>query len=394
MSTFEIVLINPNTIQALNPYSSEFDEELKKCTKVVSVTNETFMEIVCKHLKMNEAENDFMGDTELCYETPDRKIYEFCHIDIVENQIESRGKNVLASQLCYLHKEIDGPVALFGYKVSVGTGTPTSISIGYNEIKEIMINKFMHTGVYVHSSGNMAEFTFHNDMNVLNQENQKPDLIPRLRDISMLLKTGSFFEFSVYKYNLIIVTPLIECNDNDKGNFDSYPTSKVISLFLNKMIAKGDFIVLCKVAQNDYINFSINELKQMVYLYDQKDLKSKDTVNEKVGEIKVVKNKHMILYNKFKEYRNGKKISELMKDNVFNSFVNETFEKFKENIKYKDTIFNVQVFKELKDKAEKKMKKKEMLDKLLKDKGLTVSEEIDIDVAEDALPDLEDKNSD
>lgn len=359
MSTFKIILINPNKIQALNPYSPEFDAELKKYTSIKQVDDKTFMETIVKHLQMDKTENEFMGDTELCYETFDKKIYEFCCVDITEK----RGDNMLASHLSCLHKKIDGPVVLFGYKVN-SIGIPVNISVGYDELKEILINKYIHTGVYIHESGNMIEFTYHNDLNVFNQQNQKPELIPRLGDIAELLKSGTYFNFSVYKYNLVVVVPNIPENEDGKIN-------KVISLFLNKMIAKGNFIILHKVAQNDYTNFSINELKQMVYLYNQKDLKSKDTINEKINNIKVVKNKYMILHNKFKELNKNS-----LDNNSFNKFVNDTFNIFKDNIKYKNTIFNKHVFKEL----EKKAKKKEKLDEFLKNKDLIISEEIEINV--------------
>lgn len=380
MSNFEIVLINPNNIQILNPYSSEFDNELKKISKVVNVTDNTLMEIVGEHLEMNKEENNFMGDTELCYETSDKKIYELCHIDIIENKIESRGENVLASQLCCIHRKMDGPVVLFGYKISLKTGIPINISVGYNELKEILINKYMHKGVYIHNSGNMIEFTYHNDLNILNQENQQnSDLVPRLKDIAGLIKTGLFYELSLYKYNLILIVPLVQ-----DMNIDSLPTNKIITLFLNKTICKGDFIILSKVAKNDYTNFSIKELKKMVYLYDQKNLKSKDTKNEKVGDIKVVKNKYMILYNKFKEYRNTRKVSELMNNDMFHKFINETYEKFENNLECKDTILNTQIYNELNSNNKEKKDKQDFVDNFLKDKGYAISEEINIDVADES----------
>ena len=293
MSNFEIILIEPNSIEIIDPFSLKFHEELLKCTKIVQVNNKTLMEKIGDHLKMNDT-GDFMGNTELCYETNDKKIYEICYIDIIENKIEPRGENILASQLSCVHKKIDGPVALFGYKVNIKTGLPVNISVKYDELKDILINKFMHKGVYIHSSNSMIEFTFYNDLNVLIPENQTKELQPRLKDISMLLKTGIFFEFSVYTYNLIIVTPKLEYD-----NLNTYPTNKIISLFLDKLIAKGDFIIFCKISQNDYTNFSIKELKQMVYLYNNKNLKTDETKIDKIDNIQVIKNKHMLLYNKF-----------------------------------------------------------------------------------------------
>lgn len=377
MNNFSIILIDSNNLEILNPTLDQFNEELEKIAKIVTVNPETFIEIIGKHLQMDQTykEIEFMGTTEMCYETYDKKIYEFCHIDIIENQIETRGNNVLAGKLSYIHKKIDGPVVLFGYKINLKTGLAENIDMNFNDLKDILLNKFFHQGVYVHNSGNMCEFTFHNDLNVLNKQNQKPDLIPRLKDISLLLKSGTFFEFSIYKYNLIIVTPYF-------SEYSGVNTNKIVTIFLNKMIAKGDFIILNKISENDYTNFSIKEFKQMVYLYDDKDLKSEDILNEKVNGLQVIKNRHMILYNKFKKYKSHKqiKVNELLNDNIFLEWINKIFEQIEKKLS-NDGIFNMEVYNELKNNVKKDTEKQKILDAFLKDKNITISQDIEIDIS-------------
>ena len=166
MKNFSIILIDPNNLQILNPTHSKFNEELDKIAKMVTVNQETFIKQIGEHLQMDQIDKELMGDTELCYETYDKKIYEFCYIDIMENKIEPRGNNILASQLACVHKKIDGPVALFGYKINIKTGLAENMNITFNDLKDILLNKFFHQGIYVHSSGNMCEFIYHNNLKI------------------------------------------------------------------------------------------------------------------------------------------------------------------------------------------------------------------------------------
>ena len=108
MNTFKVILIEPNNLSVFNPNLPEFDREIEKFVKVVTVNDETYVPTVCNFLQ--DKDEDYMNNTVLCHETYNKKIYELCYVDNVSNNIKSRGDNILASQLCYVHKKIDGKV--------------------------------------------------------------------------------------------------------------------------------------------------------------------------------------------------------------------------------------------------------------------------------------------
>ena len=333
MKTFKVILIEPNNLSVFNPNLPEFDREIEQFVKVETVNQETFIPIVCNFLQNKD--EDYMNDTILCHETYNKKIYELCYVDNVSNGINSRGDNILASQLCYVHKKIDGKVALLGSKVNLETGLPECIDVDISVLKKILLKKYFHKGIYVHHSGNMIDFIYHNNnFNVLNDENKKEGLQPHLQDIFLLIKNGLHYEYSIFKYNLVIIVP---------QEYKNEPCNKIISMLVyddnKKLEAKGNFIILNKVAENEYVDISIKELKQMVYLYKNKNLTVQDVSNEtqailnKETKIEKVKNRYMVLYNKFKEYRKDNKISEML--NNFNEYVKNNYS----IIEYK-SIFN------------------------------------------------------
>lgn len=371
MKNFNIILIKPNNLKTFNPYSSEFDNEISNYIEIKTVDDYSFIENLITHLKLsnnNEKEKekneyDYTGDTDICYET-EKYVYEICHVDKLENQIESRGDNVLSSQLTLLHKTIDGPSILYGYKINK-KGVAENININKDTIKEILINKFFHKGIYIHTSGNMCEFTYHNDLNVFNEQNQIEELLPRLQEIGNLIKTGLYYDYSIYKYNLVIIF------SNEYKNSD---INKILTVFLNNKIkdknipAKGNFIILNKVAKNDYTNITINEFKKIVYCYKDKDLKSEDTKIEKIDNLYVIKNRFVILNNRFKKYK--KKLED------FNDFINKTFNEFILD----NNIFNKYILDEIKNKNNEKQKIQEQLGDILKENKLDISQELDINI--------------
>lgn len=318
----KILLINQNNLEITNPNTKEFDNELKKICNIIETKKDEFIGEVGKYLGLNDEKNDFIADTEICCETYDKKIYEICHIDIQQNNIKTRGNNNLASNLTYLYKKIDGPVILLGYQINLKTGIPENIDVDFNIIKNILVKKFLHKGIYIHYSNNMVEFNYHNNLNVFIEENK--EIIPRLTDIDNLIRNGVCFEFSIFKYNMMIIAQI-----KDYENIN-----KPMSLFLDKMLAKGNFIILHKISQNDYTDITIDEFKKMVYLYNNKILDENDTKEEKINNINVIKNKYMILDNKFSK----------IKTINFENYINIEFNKNKN--KY-IKIFNEELKKEL-----------------------------------------------
>jgi hypothetical protein len=250
----KIILIKPNDLFIMNPNSNEFDNELKNICEIIETNNDDFLGEIGKYLGLNDEKNDFIADTDICCETYDKKIYEICHLDIQQNNILPRGENILASNLVYLYKKIDGPVILLGYKINLKTGLPENISVDFNILKQILLKKFLHKGIYIHHSDNMVEFNFHNNLNVFIDENN--DIRERLTEIDNLIRKGVCFEFSLYKYNMMIIAQI---EDFDKIN-------KSMTLFLDKMLAKGNFIILHKISKNDYTDITI-EIKMLIKIY-------------------------------------------------------------------------------------------------------------------------------
>lgn len=170
----------------------------------------------------------------------------------------------------------------------------------------------------------MVEFNFHNNLNVFIDENKS--IMERIPDIDNLIRKGVCFEFSLYKYNMLIIAQ-IEDYDN---------INKSMTLFLDKMMAKGNFIILHKISENDYSDLTIDEFKKMVYLYDNKLITEEETKEEKINDISIIKNKYMILHNKFSKINNT---------NNFEKYINDEFDKNKN--KY-IKIFNDELKNELK----------------------------------------------
>ena len=130
-------------------------------------------------------------------------------------------------------------------KINLKTGLPENIDVDVSMLKQVLNDKFIHTGVYIHNSGNMIEFKFHNDLNVLNeQNNMNNDLFPHIHDIALLIKNGLYYEYSIFKYDLIIIIPRIE---KDK----TLPVNKLMTVFIEDSIAKGNFIIIQKISTND-----------------------------------------------------------------------------------------------------------------------------------------------
>ena len=316
----KIILINPNNLEITN--TKEFDNELKKICHIIETKEDEFIGEVGKFLGLNDEKNDFIADTEICCETYDKKVYEICHIDIQQNNITSRGENKLASNLTYLYRNIDGPVILLGYKINLNTKLPENIDVDFNILKDILVKKFLHKGIYIHYSNNMVEFNYHNNLNVFIEENKEN--MQRLPDIDNLIRNGVCFEFSIFKYNMMIIAQIKDYENINKS----------MSLFLDKMLAKGNFIILHKISQNDYTDITIDEFKKMVYLYNNKFLDENDTKEEKINDINVIKNKYIILDSKFNK----------IKAPNFENYINIEFDKNKN--KY-IKIFNEELKKEL-----------------------------------------------
>jgi hypothetical protein len=316
----KIILINPNNLEITN--TKEFDNELKKICHIIETKEDEFIGEVGKFLGLNDEKNDFIADTEICCETYDKKVYEICHIDIQQNNITSRGENKLASNLTYLYRNIDGPVILLGYKINLNTKLPENIDVDFNILKDILVKKFLHKGIYIHYSNNMVEFNYHNNLNVFIEENK--EIMQRLPDIDNLIRNGVCFEFSIFKYNMMIIAQIKDYENINKS----------MSLFLDKMLAKGNFIILHKISQNDYTDITIDEFKKMVYLYNNKILDENDTKEEKINDINVIKNKYIILDSKFNK----------IKAPNFENYINIEFDKNKN--KY-IKIFNEELKKEL-----------------------------------------------
>lgn len=319
----KIILIKPNNLSILNPNTNDFNDEINKICEIIETDDNNFLGEIGKYLGLNEEKNDFIADTYICSETYDKKIYEICHIDIQQNNITSRGENKLASNLTYLYKKIDGPVILLGYQIDLQTGLPKNINVDFSILKQILLKKFLHKGIYIHYSDNMVEFNFHNNLNIFIDENN--DIKERLVDIDNLIRKGVCFEFSLYKYNMMIIA---QVEDFDKIN-------KSMTLFLDKMLAKGNFIILHKISENDYTDITIDEFKKMVYLYNNKLLNDSDTKEEKINNINIIKNKYMILHNKFNKLNNYEE---------YENYINIEFNKNKD--KYKK-IFNEELKNEL-----------------------------------------------
>lgn len=337
--SFDIIVIYPNDIKNLNPESEEFNLSITECTQIVTTNNESFNECIIEHLNMyNENGSDLVGDTEVCDETVERKIFQFCYIDPFDNDgMKPQLYNKLASNLLYSQKRVTGTVVLFGCQI-IKNGTAKNISTNITDLKNILNRKFIHTGIYCHSSNKLLEFTFHNDMNIFNNHNQCESIRPRLPNIWELLKTGIYYEISIFKYNLVIVTPT--------NDYINEPSNKIISLLLNSMDARGSFIILHKITETEYYDITITELKKMVYLHkelingtniqesepltDLTDLTesviepvtnllteaeieskieaetnalAKQNNIEKIDGLVVIKNKYITLYNKYNKYK-------------------------------------------------------------------------------------------
>lgn len=318
----KILLIDPNNLEITNPNTKEFNNELQKICHIIETKEDEFIGEVGKYLGLNDEKNDFIADTEICCETSDKKVYEICHIDVQQNNITSRGNNKLASNLTYLYRNIDGPVVLLGYRINLNTKLPENIDVDVNTLKNILIKKFLHKGIYIHHSNNMVEFNYHNNLNVFIEENK--EIMQRLPDIDNLIRNGVCFEFSIFKYNMMIIAQIKDYENINKS----------MSLFLDKMLAKGNFIILHKISQNDYTDITIDEFKKMVYLYNNKILDENDTKEEKINDINLIKNKYIILDSKFNK----------IKETNFENYINIEFEKNKN--KY-IKIFNEELKKEL-----------------------------------------------
>lgn len=339
--SFDIILIEPNNLQSFDQYSDEFKECIKNVTKIETVTPDTFMDVVVKFIGME----NIMGDTELCHEDEKFRVYQFCYVD----DVEGRELNMLATQLSYKHRPIHGPVVLFGSKVT--SKLCKNISMDYNDLGHLLDNKYFHTGVYVHNSGRMCEFTFHNDLNVLNERNQTEELMPRLHDIADLIKNGIYFEYSLMRYTLVII-----------GKKNDLDVNKPITLLIKKLKAKGNYIILHKISQNDYTNITVKELKKLVFLYDV-DMLEEDTNIEKINGVDVCKNKYQIIYKKYKE--TGKKMNE------YEKFVETEYSKIENNID-NGLTFDEEMYKEMK----KQEKEENDVRDILKKDGIQVSENI------------------
>jgi hypothetical protein len=375
MKNFKIILIEPNKIQNLNPYSNEFNNSIMDIVKVVQVSNENIMDCICEHLQMVNNNNiNIMGDTILCHETYDKKMFELCFIDSKKNELKHKEDNDLSSHLCYIHQHIDGPSVFMCSKINLQTGLPENIDIDVPILKQVLNDKFIHTGVYIHNSGKMVEFTFHNDLNVLNEQNNKNyDILSVLSDIALLIKNGLCYEYSIFKYDLIIIIPRIEKDHN-------IATNKIMSVFLEDSIAKGNFIIIHKISKNDYSNITINEIKQFVYLYKSKQMVAEDTMIEKINNIEKIKNKYMILYNKFKQYRkkNNEQYSNLLNDDIFNKFVLEKYNEVE--LLNTDNIFNIIVINEIKKANIETEDKHKLINEFIKDKNIEISHDTNLDI--------------
>jgi hypothetical protein len=333
--TFNIIVIKPNEISNLNTRSEAFDNEIKKITEIVKVDDNSFGECIVEKLGMyrENEEVDLQGDTEVCDETYDKKIYQFCYVDPFDNntndetETETKLKlqnNKLASNLLYVQKKITGNIVLFCCKIGKD-GTAKNISMTIDDLKDILNRKFFHKAIYCHSSGNMLEFTYHNDMNIFNEDNQDVSIRPQLQNIWDLMKTGIYYEFSIFKYNLILVT-----QTEKYGN----ESNKIISLLINDAVAKGSFVILHKITEQDYYNITIPELKKMVYLHKMQQLDENESDDKKINNLLVVKNKYVTLHNKYSKFKSDpenlnlnfeefcdKEYLELNTNDIFNEIV-------------------------------------------------------------------------
>jgi hypothetical protein len=358
---FSILLIEPNNLDNFNVDSKNFNNELNNFVTIEFVSHETMMQSICSFLKLDHTH---IANTVLLDETPDRHVYQLCYLSDKDNKIETRGDNKLASMLTYMNEKIDGPAVIVGSRINIKTGIPKSVSVNYETISLILKKKFFHNGLYVHSSGRLSNFIYYNDLTVVNPENSNSDIRPMLGDIVDLIKNGAYYEYSLYKYNLVIVMKPLK-----KDELLKYTDNKIMTIFLNNMLVKGNCLILHKVTQNDYTDITLDEFKQMVYLYTDKNLDSDEISKEKVDGIYKIKNKHMILYNKFRKYRKNIKKSNLM--DKFDNFVQETFSEIN-----KTDCFNTVVLDELNKKDPPELKE------LLDNNNLKLSEKIDITVNE------------
>lgn len=289
MDYINVVLIKPNNIvfnnkDLINITQDYFKDIISPYLEIIQCTKDNIMEKIINAIGLN---SESMGDTKYCLETLDYA-YQLCTIDYTANNITINDKieyNAIASYLVMGKGNLGGNIIVVKSKfIEDRTGIQDSIS-GIDEICWLLYERMVHTCVQLN-----VDDTY-----------QIKKFIESPSEFLTVSESHNYvsLEINYLHFNLLLFVQM----EPDVKTINKRATrlSGVYKIY-------GTCIMLCKTAENDYINITEELYKKMDATcwgpLALRNLSTEESESKIVNNLDTVINNHYILDTRYKNINN------------------------------------------------------------------------------------------
>lgn len=304
MSEFDIILIKENMFKAneivhkrdknyentkdldmLKVKSNYLDykESLKlidEICEVHTVNKDNFMEKVHGLIKLDEFH---YGDVKDCYECEDY-LYQIIYM-LSHNEDTDLKENLLGSSLTFEKRLFLGNAVLFRIKhSSLNDNENNFLSTNKENILELLMNNYYHTGVTISSDNKFNQIFFNNKLQIVDQDSNWSVINSEFNFLTNKDYGFQYKEILGYKLNFVF-----KSNDVDKTN---EPISRLL-----EGVVKGNGIIISPYSENDFYDITVKDIHNLLKL--SSDLNYKEIDYEKIGVDS--KSKYQIVADRIKK---------------------------------------------------------------------------------------------